>query len=204
MGLATSAGLNAYIPLLAYGLVARYTDLVSLPAGWAWLSDPILLTIVGVLLVIELVADKIPAVDSVNDIIQTLIRPTSGGLMFASAFGTETVGDSAVWSDPQTWILLVVGFAVALAMHLMKSTTRPVVNAGTVGVGAPVVSTAENVFTAALTGAAIFMPALVFIILIVVLAPVIWAIYKLRRRFNGRRDADAQAQGLGSVPPATA
>ena len=38
-GLASAAGLNAYIPLLALGLLARFTDLVSLPAGWAWL-DP--------------------------------------------------------------------------------------------------------------------------------------------------------------------
>ena len=133
-------------------------------------------------------ADKIPAVDSVNDVIQTLIRPTSGGLMFASAFGMETVSDSSVWAEPQTWIMLVLGCGVALAMHLMKSTTRPVINAGTVGVGAPVVSTAENVFTASLTAAAIFMPVLVLVLLVVVVGPVVWGMWKLRSRIAAHRN----------------
>ncbi|QGU02069.1 hypothetical protein CKALI_06000 [Corynebacterium kalinowskii] len=181
IGLATSAGLNAYIPLLAYGLLARYTDIVSLPEGWMWLTNPILLVVVGLLLAIELVADKIPAVDSVNDIIQTLIRPTSGGIMFASVFGDQTVSSTEMLSDPQTWILLVVGFVVALVMHLMKSTTRPVINAGTVGIGAPVVSTAENVAAASLTGAALLAPLLVFILLIPVVLGFFWFLSKFRR-----------------------
>ncbi|MGV0391606.1 DUF4126 domain-containing protein [Corynebacterium phoceense] len=53
LGLATSAGLNAYIPLLIYGVLARYTDWVNLPEGWTWLSDPILLIIIGVLLAVS-------------------------------------------------------------------------------------------------------------------------------------------------------
>jgi len=36
---AASAGLNAYIPLMVMGLLARYTDVVDLPHGWAWLSN---------------------------------------------------------------------------------------------------------------------------------------------------------------------
>ena len=76
-GLATAAGLNAYIPLLALGLLARFTDLVTLPAGWAWLENGWVLAIVGALLVIEVVADKIPALDTVNDVIQTVFRPAA-------------------------------------------------------------------------------------------------------------------------------
>lgn len=185
LGLATSAGLNAYIPLLIYGVLARYTDWVNVPEGWTWLSDPILLIIIGVLLAIEIVADKVPAVDSVNDTIQTLVRPTSGGLMFASAFGDQTVGDSSVWSEPKTWILLVVGFGVALAMHLLKTTTRPVVNTTTVGVGAPVVSTAEDVFSAGLAASAVFAPALVLVLIAIVVAPAAWLMWRFgasRRR----------------------
>lgn len=188
IGLATSAGLNAYIPLLVYGLLARFTDFVTLPEGWMWLSDPILLTIVGVLLAIEFVADKIPAVDSVNDIIQTAIRPTSGGLMFASALDTQMVADGSVFSDGKTWVLIVVGIAISFAMHFLKSTSRPVINASTVGVGAPVVSTTENVVTAALTGAAIFAPVLVFIILAAFLGVSWWFVTKVRK-FMGRRKA---------------
>ena len=190
LGLATSSGLNAYIPLLVYGLLARYTDLVNLPEGWMWLTDPILLTIVGILLAIEFVADKIPAVDSVNDIIQTAFRPTSGGLMFASALETETYTDSSVFSDPKTWALLAAGIAIAFIMHFMKSTSRPVINASTVGVGAPVVSTAENVVAASLTGAAIFAPLLVLIILALFLGGAWWFVSKVRK-FVGADDDDS-------------
>ena len=77
-GLATAAGLNAYIPLLALGLLSRFTDLVTLPHGWTWLENGWVMTIVAVLLVVEVVADKIPALDSINDIIQTFVRPDRG------------------------------------------------------------------------------------------------------------------------------
>ena len=62
-GLATAAGLNAYIPLLALGLLSRFTDLVTLPHGWAWLENGWVMTIVAALLAVEIVAVKIPALD---------------------------------------------------------------------------------------------------------------------------------------------
>ena len=89
-GLATAAGLNAYIPLLALGLLSRFTDLVTLPHGWAWLENGWVMTIVAVLLVVEIVADKIPALDSVNDAIQTFVRPTAGGIVFGSGTAAQT------------------------------------------------------------------------------------------------------------------
>ena len=90
LGLATAAGLNAYIPLLALGLLSRFTDLITLPHGWAWLENGWVMTIVAVLLVIEIVADKIPALDSVNDTIQTFVRPTAGGIVFGSGTAAQT------------------------------------------------------------------------------------------------------------------
>ena len=89
-GLATAAGLNAYIPLLALGLLSRFTDLVTLPHGWAWLENGWVMTIVAVLLVVEIVADKIPALDSINDAIQTFVRPTAGGIVFGSGTAAQT------------------------------------------------------------------------------------------------------------------
>ena len=88
-GLATASGLNAFIPLLTMGVLARFTDLVTLPAGWAWLENEWVLVIFAVLLVVDLVADKIPAIDSINDFIQTVVRPTSGGIVFGA--GTAAV-----------------------------------------------------------------------------------------------------------------
>ena len=90
LGLATASGLNAYIPLLALGLLSRFTDLITLPHGWVWLENGWVMAIVAVLLVIEIVADKIPALDSVNDAIQTFVRPTSGGIVFGSGTAAQT------------------------------------------------------------------------------------------------------------------
>lgn len=102
--------------------------------------------------------------------------------MFASTFGADNIADANTFSDPQTWVLLVVGFGIALAMHLLKMGTRPVINTGTVGVGAPVASTAENVVAASLTGAALFAPVLVLILLLILVAPGIWLYLKWRGR----------------------
>ena len=77
MGLSSAAGLNAYIPMLALGLLDRFTGLVDLPQGWEWLSNGWMLTILTGLLVLEIIADKVPVVDSINDGVQTLIRPAS-------------------------------------------------------------------------------------------------------------------------------
>src|SRR3712207_5900749 len=89
-GLAAAAGLNAYIPLLSLGLLSRFTDVVTLPSGWSWLENEWVLGVVGVLLLIEVVADKVPAVDHLNDIVQTVVRPASGGIVFGSGTAAET------------------------------------------------------------------------------------------------------------------
>ncbi len=95
-GLASAAGLNAYIPLLALGLLARFTDLVALPPGWAWLDNGWVMAIVAALLAVEVVADKVPALDSINDTVQTLVRPTAGGIVF----GSGTAAQTAAVADP--------------------------------------------------------------------------------------------------------
>lgn len=64
------------------GLLGRFTNLVELPHPWAWLTNGWVIGIVAVLLVVEIVADKVPALDSVNDTIQTFVRPTSGGIVY--------------------------------------------------------------------------------------------------------------------------
>src|SRR5689334_24012328 len=83
-GLAASAGLNAYIPLVIMGMLARYTGVIDLPSGWQWLSNGWVLIILVLLLSVEVVADKVPVVDHVNDVVQTVVRPTSGGIVFGA------------------------------------------------------------------------------------------------------------------------
>ena len=131
-GLAFAAGLNAYIPLLLLGLGARFLDFVQLPSGWAWLENEWVLGILAVLLVIEFFADKIPAVDSVNDVIQTVVRPTSGGIVFGSGSASQTaaVTDPAAFFESNQWVPIVTGVLIALLVHGAKTAVRPAGSSG--------------------------------------------------------------------------
>jgi Domain of unknown function (DUF4126) len=187
LGLATAAGLNAYIPLLALGLLSRFTDLVSLPHGWAWLENGWVMTIVAALLVIEVIADKVPALDSVNDAIQTFVRPTAGGIVFGSGTAAQTsaVTDPGAFAQSGQWIPVVIGVVVALAVSLTKSAVRPAANVATAGMAAPVLSTVEDGISVSLVFVAILVPVLVLVAVVVL----VWAVVRIvRRRRRARAD----------------
>jgi hypothetical protein len=190
-GLAASAGLNAYIPLIMLGLLARFTDAVGLPDGWQWLSNGWVLAILAVLLAVEVVADKVPVVDHVNDVIQTVVRPTAGGLAFGAGSTSETVTvtDPGAFFSSHQWVPIAAGVVIALAVHGVKAVSRPVVNAGTAGLGAPVASTAEDVGSILMSLAAILLPILVLLALVVLGSTAVWV---LRRRRERRRVPDRQ------------
>jgi hypothetical protein len=187
IGLAVAAGLNAYIPLLIAGLLIRL-DVVSFGEPYDLLGGTPALVIVGVLLLVEVLADKIPAVDSINDAIQTVIRPASGAVLFAGAAS----GAQAEWSEA---LGLVLGLVTAAGVHATKATARPVVNVATAGAGGPVVSTVEDGFSVGLSLAALLAPALV-LVLVGTLAGWVWA--ALRRR-SRRRAVDP-----ATLPPTPA
>jgi hypothetical protein len=198
VGLATAAGLNAYIPLLALGLLSRFTGLVTLPAGWQWLESPFVLAILAVLLAIEFVADKIPVVDHINDVVQTFVRPTAGGLAFgaASSSQTVTVNDPSDFFSQHTWVPLLVGAGISLVVHVIKATVRPVVNASTVGVGAPVASTAEDAASITLALTAIVLPILI-IVMVIALAVLFILLLRWRRRRREEKELLRRARAMG-------
>lgn len=160
-GLALPAGLNAYIPLLTVGLLARFTDLVQLEPPFDLLASDAGLIILTVLLLVELVADAIPGVDHVNDVVQTMVRPAAGAIVMLA-----TEGD-AVDVDPVLQVLIGVGLAGGV--HALKAVGRPAVTASTGGIGNPVVSTLENVAAVVMSILAIIAPILLVILLAVTL-----------------------------------
>lgn len=194
-GLAASAGLNAYIPLLVIGLLARYTDVINLPSGWQWLSNGWVLIILGVLLAIEVVADKIPVVDSVNDVVQTVVRPTAGGLAFGAGASSETVtvSDPGDFFATSQWVPVAAGVVIALLVHGAKAAVRPVVNATTAGFGGPVVSTAEDATSVFMSVIAIILPILVLLLLV----GLVFGFIGLSRRRRRRRDELDAARAAG-------
>lgn len=167
--LAAPAGLNAYIPLLAVALAERF--------GWVHLREPFdgigswwVIGVIAVLLVIEVVADKVPAVDHVNDVVQTVVRPAAGGLLAVSASTQGTV---------EPVVLLVAGVLIAGGVHAVKATARPAVNVSTAGVGAPVVSTGEDILAVIGTVLALLVPVLAAVL---IGGAVVVAVVLLRRR----------------------
>lgn len=152
IGLSIPAGLNAYIPLLAIAL-AEHFEWLELTEPYDILGQWWMIAIISVFLVIEIVADKVPAVDHVNDIIQTFVRPAAGGIVAVAVAGSAT--------DVSPWLIVLAGVILAGGVHAAKATTRPVVNATTAGTGAPVVSAVEDASAVLLSVAAIAAPYLV-------------------------------------------
>jgi hypothetical protein len=199
-GLATSAGLNAYIPLLAVGSLARYSSLVTLPPSWHWLANGWVIAILSVLLAIELVADKIPVVDHVNDVIQTVVRPTAGGLAFGAASDAQTVmvSDPGQFFSGHQWVPITIGVLISLTVHGAKASVRPVVNSTTAGFGAPVVSTIEDIGSVALSLVAILLPVLVLVLLMAMIAS-FWALTRRRRRRKTERRVARHEEGTTRI-----
>ncbi|MCT9930550.1 DUF4126 domain-containing protein [Planotetraspora sp. A-T 1434] len=191
LGLSTAAGLNAYIPLMVVGLLANFTDAVRLPHGYEWLSNGWVLAIVGVLLVAEFVLDKVPVVDHVNDIIQTAVRPAAGGVVFSATAAAAQL-DNSTWMAEHPAVGWILGIVSALVVHLLKAGARPVVNATTAGMGAPVVSTIEDAGSLSLSLVAIFLPLLV-VVAVALLAYILWRLTRRARRFRAGRRARTTA-----------
>ena len=156
LGLAIPAGLNAYIPLLAVALAQQF-EWLQLRAPFDVLGEWWMIAIIAVLLVIEIVADKVPAVDNVNDVIQTFVRPAVGGIVAVAVAGSAT--------DVAPWLLVLSGVLLAGGTHAVKATARPIVHVSTAGTGGPVVSTAEDAAAAVLSFVAIAAPILVAFVL---------------------------------------
>jgi hypothetical protein len=186
LGLSAAAGLNAYIPLLLVGVLARFTDVVTLPGPYRWIQSGWALGVVSVLLLAELVLDKVPVVDHVNDAVQTLVRPTVGGVIFAATTAASQA-DASSWMQDHPWVGVFLGVAVAGIVHATKATARPLVNATTVGTATPVVSAAEDAASLAMSLVAVFLPVLVVVVLLLLA----WAAYAMVRRVRRRRRSAA-------------
>lgn len=187
MGLSAAAGLNAYIPFLVVALLARFTDVVVLPTGFEWMESWWAIGIGAVLLLTEVTLDKVPAVDSVNDAVQTFIRPSMGGLMGAATAGASTL-DESTWMQDNAWVGVLLGVVISGLVHAGKTAARPVVNVGTAGFGAPVVSTAEDGASIGIALVAVFVPVLVVLVLIALAAMLVW-VFTTWRRLRRRRQA---------------
>lgn len=176
-GLSASAGLNAYIPLLVVALLGKFTNLINLNSPWNTLESWWVIGVLALLSVVEFFADKIPAVNHVNDAIQTVVRPVAGAIVFAAS--------AQVITNVHPVLAMVMGLFVAGAVHTVKSVAiRPAVTATTGGAANVPVSVAEDVLSTVLSIIAAVTPVLIAVILVLSAALVVWWIW---RRINRQR-----------------
>ncbi len=169
-GLSTSAGLNAYIPLLLVSVLTRL-GVLQPEDPYTVLGSPWVIGVLSVLLLIEFFVDKIPAVDTANDVVQTFVRPAAGALMFAS--------QSNLVSDVSPVLAVVAGILLAGSVHTAKGAVRPVVTASTAGTGNWFVSIVEDIIALLGSILAIVMP---FIVMIFAAIASLWIFRWYRRR----------------------
>ena len=176
-GLSASAGLNAYIPLLVVALLARFTNLITLSPPWNTLENGWVIGVLVLLSVVEFFADKFPAINHANDVIQTAIRPVAGAILFASS--------AHIITDIHPVLAMVMGLLVAGTVHAVKSlAVRPAVTATTAGAANVPVSIAEDITSTVLSIIAIILPVVIAVLLVMLGALFVWLIW---RRINRER-----------------
>lgn len=174
-GLSASAGLNAYIPLLVIALLARFTHLFKLNSPWDALTSWWVIGLLLILSAIEFFADKIPAVNHVNDLVQTLVRPAAGAIAFAAS--------AKVISNVHPVFAMILGLLVAGSVHAVKSAAvRPAVTATTGGAGNVPVSIAEDLISTVLSIISAVIPILVAAGIVLVTAWLILWMWRRSRR----------------------
>ncbi|MFM7062696.1 MAG: DUF4126 domain-containing protein [Actinomycetes bacterium] len=194
IGLGAASGLNAWIPLFGLG-VAERLGLVTLTAPYDRVGSTPALVVLGALLVIDLVGDKVPVVDHVLHVVGMVVAPVSGAVML--------LAQENLLSQSHPGLAAAAGVALGGTVHLSRSAVRPVVTAGTAGAGNPVVSAVEDIVSLALTVLAVLVPVLAFVALLVG-SVVLWRKVRAWRRARAaRRDAGPQVGPPSGPPPLT-
>lgn len=178
-GLSASAGLNAYIPLLVIALIARFTNLIHLNSPWDALTSWWIIGLLVVLNLVEFFADKVPAVNHANDIIQTIFRPIAGAIAFAAGAG--------VFSDVHPVLAMGCGLLVAGGVHAVKSAVvRPAVTAATGGTANVPVSIAEDITSTLISIMSVVVPVIIAVIIVMFAAWVVYLLWvKIKRKEQG-------------------
>jgi hypothetical protein len=177
-----ASGVNCYAVVLLLGLLGRFGHVNSVPPI---LERPSVIAAAAVLFAGQFVAGKIPAIDSVWDIVHTAIRPVVGGAVgVVLAHHAHT---SAVW----TIAAAAVGGGTALTSHAVKTGVRLGVNVSPEPVSNIVASLLEDLGVAGIVSFAVFHPRLAALIAAVALLTGIVVVFllasRIRRSWRRRR-----------------
>ncbi len=194
LGLSLSAGVRAYLPVLALGIASHLPSIggfkVTLLPQFSWIGDPLFIGLLVLLTIYEISADKIPVVDHLNDTVHTIIRPLSGALIFTCTNNPLTDHGTAGMI-----IAAVIGGSLAATTHAAKAgVVRPASTVTTLGLANPVVSLVEDIVVIALSVISLLAPIVGALICLVLLFFVVRGISKLIERRRNKNTAIAGSQ----------
>ncbi len=172
IALAACAGLRAWLPLFLVGLLARF-ELLTLGTSWRFLASNQALLLFGIATVIEILGDKITAVDHALDAVSTVLRPAAGALLAASVLSFV--------HDPLLALVsgVVIGAPAAFVPHAVKSSLRVSSTGLTAGFANPVLSVIEDGVSLVMFVLAVVVPLLVALLLVTV---AVFLLLRLARR----------------------
>lgn len=176
LGLSGSAGLNAYLPLFIMGVMQRL-GLMDLAEPYDNVGHPVVIGVLLVLLLIEMTADKVPAVDSLNDFVNTGIRPLAGSVLFTASTSSVESADPTML----TIMSILTGGLSAGSVHAVKAFIRPSVTVSTGGFGNIFVSLFEDGISAFVSVFAILIPFIVLFFTVSFVVLGVWFIWDYRR-----------------------
>jgi Domain of unknown function (DUF4126) len=169
IGLSSVAGVRAFLPLVLVGLFGRL-GIFELSTAFGFLEDWAVIGVFAVLALLESGLDKIPALDSVLDYVQTPLRIVAGAVLFAAAL-QEGIDVGAI---PE----LAAGGIIAGLVSVLKAILRPAANAASAGVSVSFLSLVED--AVALLGGIIAV--LVPLVPLALVAFLLFFLFRVRRR----------------------
>ena len=176
LGASWVSGINLYAAVATLGLLGRFAHL-KLPGELDVMTNWWVIGVALFLFVVEFIADKVPVVDSVWDVIHTFIRIPAGAVIAATAFGDF---DRSVQV-----IALLAGGSLALSSHGTKASLRALVNMSPEPFSNIALSLAEDVVVVVSVILALFLPILVFFVIAAGVGISIWLLPRVLRFFRG-------------------
>ena len=152
LGLASASGLNTFLPLaLLAGVAHTHLIDIHLNPAYAWIGSNTALTALSIATGVEILADKIPGVDHLLDVVGTVARPLAGAIAAGAVLST---------GDPTTAALvgLILGGPTAFGMHAAKAGTRAAATMTMAGLASPILSVSEDLLATLLCALGFFAP----------------------------------------------
>lgn len=176
---ATAAGINPWLAALTLVAMAHFgwMDLGTLPVVGSELGDPVVLIALGVAFVVEQVADKVPALDHLSDLVHLPVKPAVAVALALVVAAPQDPSQLEQYAVP----LGIAAAAVALLAHLGKAGVRAGSTATTAGVANPVLSVIEDVGVVLMIVAAVVLPLLAILIVLAVLFVAGRGVWRLAR-----------------------